>query len=207
MKKLFVFFSVLLFGLSACTPKEDHIKPLSEQETSKLINTYYQQPDSEKLLRALAYFDESSKLTKDKTVIAPLQGLLAGLAVENRPEWKMITQEVVWEKNMIPLMQDMPNRIVLLRRMLANNDTAVTDAAALDFLWGAFAATGNPTFIQVIIRTKNRPAIDKIVRAAAAWSLYSQSTRHPIVVAELKNAPTAPDEFMQQLEKTFQEKK
>lgn len=204
MKKIITGVISVLLGLSACSFKAEHIEPLSEQEVNQLMSTYYQDPNPEKLVQMLAYFDDTDALQKDKTMIAPLEGFLAGLATSNDPVWKMITQEIVWEKNMIPVMKDMPKCVSLLRRMTSSEDTAVTDAAALDFLWGAFSATGDPAYVQVLIRTKNRPAIDIVVRSAAAWSLYSQSKEHSLVAQELKKAPAAPDEFMQKLELKLQ---
>ena len=143
-------------------------------------------------------------LKKNKTAAVPLEGFLAGLAVNNAPEWKIVAQEVVWEKNMVPIMKTMPERITMLQHILSSKDAVASDAAALDFLWGAFSSTGDPKFVQVIDRTKNRPSVDLLVRSAAAWSLYSQSKQHPIVEQELKRAPVAPDEFMQKLEAKLQ---
>ena len=207
MKKLFVLISAGLLSLSACSFKGEHIEPLSEQEVDQVMDSYYKQPDVNKLVRMLAYFDDTDFLKKNKTAAAPLEGFLAGLAVNNAPEWKIVSQEVVWEKNMAPVMKVMPERITMLQHILSSKDAVASDAAALDFLWGAFSATGDPKFVQVIARTKNRPSVDLIVRSAAAWSFYSQSKQHPIVEQELKRTPVAPDEFMQKLEAKLQNSK
>lgn len=205
MRKIIVAVSAILLGLSACSFKGEHIEPLSEQEADRVLNAYYQQPDSEKLVRALAYVDESDKLNEGGRAF--IGGILFGLSSENRPEWKIISHDIVWEKGMIPVMQslkNMPDSTTLSNRIIGNKDMVVSTAPDLDFLWGAFSATGNPKFVQVIIRTKNSVEVNPVVRSSAVWSLYSQSKQHPIVERELKNAPAAPDEFMQKIEAKFQ---
>lgn len=204
MKKIITGVIAVLLGLSACSFKREHIEPLSEQEVDQVMSSYYKQPDINKFVRMLAYFDDTDFLKKNKTTAVPLEGFLAGLAVNNAPEWKIVAQEVVWEKNMVPIMKTMPERITMLQHILSSKDAVASDAAALDFLWGAFSSTGDPKFVQVIARTKNRPSVDLLVRSAAAWSLYSQSKQHPIVEQKLKKAPVAPDEFMQKLEAKLQ---
>ncbi len=199
MKKYLASLCIVLVGFCACSFEGEHIEPLSEQEVSQVMDSYYKQPDADKFIRMLAYFDDTEFLQTHKTAVAPVEGMLAGLAVNNASEWKTVTQEVVWEKNMIPVMQAMPNRIAMLKHILASNSAVAQEAAALDFLWGAFLATCDPKF-EIIIRTKNNPSVDPIVRSAALWSLYAQRAPHPAVQQLLDQAPSAPDKFMQQLE-------
>ncbi len=207
MKKYLTSLFIVLVGFCACSFKGEHIEPLSEQEVSQVMDSYYKQPDADKFIRMLAYFDDTEFLPTHQTVVAPLEGMLAGLAVNNASEWKTVDQEVVWEKNMIPVMQAMPNRIAMLKRILASNSAVAQEAAALDFLWGAFLATGDPKFVEIIIRTKNNPSVDPVVRSAALWSLYAQRAPHPAVQQLLEQAPSAPDKFMQQLEEKIKSTK
>lgn len=188
MKKIFAF--VLLVGLCGCgvsLPQED---PL-HRENSDTIAFYYQQPDLEKLLDELTHLDEQPEL--DPNILAPLLGFLAGLSIAQPEQFEVLTQDIAWKQNMRPVMAHAAEVANDLKADVSSNKMpqAAKGTEGLDFMWGAFSATGDVKYAAVIYRTLQDERTDPLTRAAAEWSLSSQRAQHPVLDAWLTAKETA----------------
>lgn len=184
--KLFLAgFTVMLLG--ACYQPGEKVEPLSKEESEHVISFYYQQPDTERLLQALATFDEPGIF--NPKVKAPLMGFLSALAMERPQDWQLVKQLVFEDTAELNRMwASVPRQQQALEKMMASKGVVANSAAELDFLWGAFSATGDERFVQIIARTASFPQVDPLVRAAAQWSLSSQRKTHPAVERVLQAA-------------------
>jgi hypothetical protein len=193
MKKLF-FIGLLVGGLCGCgvSLPEDTL----HRESSDVISFYYQQPDLEKLLDELTYLDEQPEL--DPNILAPLLGFLAGLSISQPEQFEVLTQHVTWQRNMRPVMEKVIQVASDLQKDISAGKMphAAKNPAGLDFMWGAFSATGDPQFAEVVYRTLQDEQTDSITRAAAEWSLASQREQHPVLEEWFSKKETSGNESL-----------
>jgi len=178
MKKL-LLIGILVLGLVACgiTPPAES----SHEQEDSVMTFYYQNPDLEKLLDELTRFDEDPELSPN--ILPPLLGFLAGLSISQPEHFEIVTQNMEWKQNMRPIMESVPKVAEDLREDVSTDKMPFTAKGpdGLDFMWGAFSATGDPKFAEVVYRTMLDPKIDPLTRAAAQWSFTSQREQHPVL--------------------------
>ena len=193
MKYLKVLLLVLCCtSIVACYRPGAAVAPASEEEFEQVFSFYYQQPDPQQLLGALAYLDEPGVFSSNMK--APVMGFLSALALERPDDWKVV-KDLVFERetSLNALMQAVPRQAQSVQKLLAQPKAIASSAAELDFLWGAFSATGDARFVQIIIRTAQNEG-DPLVKAAANWSLASQRKQHPKVEEIFQQSSTQPDD-------------
>ncbi len=175
-----ILIGVVAVLLGACYQSDKKIKPLSEEETEQIISFYYQNPNVERLAQALATLDEPGSF--NSKMKAPLMGFLSGLASQRPQDWQLIKQ-IVFDnaKELNQVWSSIERQQLALQKMLSQKNIIARSAEELDFLWGAFSATGDTRFVQIIERTAKSSQSDPLVKAAAEWSLSSQRKEHPLV--------------------------
>lgn len=177
--KLFLVGCIAIL-LGACFHSDEKIKPLSEEESEKIISFYYQNPNSQHLLQALATLDEPGSFSP--TMKAPLMGFLSALASQRSQDWQLVKQMVFDNAEELNRMwASVERQQQSLEKMLSQKNIIANSPAELDFLWGAFSATGDKRFVEIIARTAESTKSDPLVKSAAEWSLSSQRKEHPLV--------------------------
>ncbi len=174
-----IVVSCLAVLAMACEPVWEPIEPLELEEAEQVIEFYYQQPDVNRLLRALSALDTPEVYRKEMR--APLMGFFSALALERPEDWKIIQKgrfDTVDELN--DLVFSVPYQKPILEKFLANPNQTVNNAEMLDLMWGAFSATGDTRFVQVVATTAQQGK-NPIVKAAAEWSFNSQRKQHPVI--------------------------
>lgn len=175
LKLCLVGFIAVLLG--ACV-RIEKIQPLSEEESEQVFSYYYQQQDPQRLMQALAAFEDIYKPHME----APITGFLSALALQRPQDWQIVKHMFFTESSELNrIWASVEQRKEIMEEMLSKKNVIVVSPEDLDFLWGAFSATGDTRFVEIIARTAKFPLTNPLVKAAAEWSMSSQREQHPLV--------------------------
>ena len=185
MKKWIGLLGCLIFLISGCQQKtNDQIIPLSLEEAGELLTLYYQKPNAKQLPGMLAALGKPGVFNKN--MVAPVTGFLAALSWGRPADWQVIKDLTFEDETLNKIIAAVPTQVEQLEKILADSKQVAGTPASLDFLWGAFAATGDIRFVEVIVRSADSPDVHPLVQAAAKWSLNSQRKQCPEVDELLK---------------------
>ncbi len=177
ISKLFLvgFIAVILGACSTHKPVED-----IREDFGQVFSFYYQQPDPQHLKKAMSALEEPGVFAPQ--VAAPLTGFLSALASQRPQDWQVI-KNMSFKKNkeLNSIWSSVDKYKQLLEEMLSKENVVVVTPEDLDFLWGAFATTGDSRFAQIVARSAEIPLGGPLVKAAAEWSLSSQREQHPLL--------------------------
>ena len=177
ISKLFLigFIAVILGACSDHKKVED-----TREEFGQVFSFYYQQPDSQHLKQVMSALEEPGVFAPH--VEPPLLGFLSALASQRPQDWQVIkNMSFKKKKELNRIWSSVDKYKQLLEEMLSKENVVVVTPEDLDFLWGAFSATGDTRFAQIVARSAEIPMGGPVVQAAAEWSLSSQRKQHPLL--------------------------
>lgn len=180
--------SLLLLGACVSAPTFDFDSP-EVKELEDLSMNYYRAPDPG---RAIDLIPVLTKVVAadPESVTWPMAGFYAGVVAtspERADEWRVLrdaSSTPDWLQKAIDLGLD--SEAWLKTRECPPEEMA---PEILDFFWGCFSATGDPSFARLVIRRGGivypEWACLDLTQGAAAWSSKAQAREHPLVAAEL----------------------
>ena len=179
---------LLLAGGCATAPTFDFDSP-EASELDDFTRNYYRTPDPG---RAIEFIPVMTKAVaaKPEATTWPVAGFYAGVVAtspERADEWRVLrdaSSTPDWLQKAIDLGLD--SEAWLKTRECPPEEMA---PEILDFFWGCFSATGDPSFARLVIRRGGivypEWACLDLTQGAAAWSSKAQAREHPPVAAEL----------------------
>lgn len=179
---------LLVAGGCASAPAFDFDSPEAKELDDFTMN-YYRSPDPG---RAIEIIPVTSKIVaaKPESVTWPMAGFYAGVVAtspERADEWRVLrdaSSTPDWLQKAIDLGLD--SEAWLKTRECPPEEMA---PELLDFFWGCFSATGDPSFARLVIRRGGivypEYATLDFTQGAAVWSSKAQARVHPPVAAEL----------------------
>lgn len=180
--------SLLLLGACVSALTFDFDSP-EAQELEDFTMNYYRAPDPG---RAIELIPLMTKLVaaKPESTTWPMGGFYAGVVAtspERADEWGALrdaSSTPDWLQKAIDLGLD--SEAWLKTRECPPEEMA---PEILDFFWGCFSATGDPSFARLVIRRGGivypEWACLDLTQGAAVWSSKAQAREHPPVAAEL----------------------
>ena len=162
---------ILLKGLSTIS---------SEKDYEFFTNMYYVDPQPELIPQAIRFVSKSKLLKKHKNAGPPTLGFFAQVFGDNSQsiaQWKKVIRT-----------QDRKTRKLLNRAIDTDIGTLLSQteigAGLNDMYWGAFFASGDPRYLNSLIKhlryLEDRADINRYLAAASAkWSLSTNARRHP----------------------------
>lgn len=180
--------SLLLLGACVSAPAFDFDSP-EARELDDFTRNYYRAPDPG---RAIEFIPVMTKVVAadPESVTWPIAGFYAGVVAtspERADEWRAMKDAFGtpdWLQKAIDLGLD--SEAWLKTRECPPEEMA---PEILDFFWGCFSATGDPSFARLIIRRGGivypEWACLDLTQGSAAWSSKAQAREHPPVAAEL----------------------
>ena len=179
---------LLLAGGCATAPTFDFDSP-EAWELDDFTRNYYRAPDPG---RAIEFIPVMTKVVAadPESVTWPMAGFYAGVVAtspERADEWRVLrdaSSTPDWLQKAIDLGLD--SEACLKTRECPPEEMA---PEILDFFWGCFSATGDPSFARLVIRRGGivypEWACLDLTQGSAAWSSKAQACEHPLVATEL----------------------
>lgn len=179
---------LLLAGGCATAPAIDFDSP-EAKELADFTMDYYRAPAPG---RAIEIIPVMTKFVaaKPEATTWPMAGFYAGVVAaspERADEWRVLREASGtpdWLQKAIDLGLD--SEAWRKTRECPPEEMA---PEILDFFWGCFSATGDPSFARLVIRRGGivypEEACLDLTQGAAAWSSKAQAREHPPVASEL----------------------
>jgi len=219
-------------GARAETVTVDALMAMDEPAFSDWFTHYYRAPHPELIRAAIRKVSQSGYLT-DQNKVPPIAGFLAN-AFAARPEaleqtvadaalalpdqdFQVIQVIAILALNADPKQQGkLAGRLDAFgKRVLAwfeaagihgHDRVAAVSPYALDFIWGAFFATGDSDLVLPLVGAiadpKDQDVLHLMVSKAANWSLGSNAQQHPKILALCKaQIAQQPPEIAEKLKK------
>lgn len=181
---------------------------LNEAQANQLISYYYMQQDPAKVDALLGWLHESQILEQKPNMGFALSAFLSVIFRDNADKvdrWltlypyagrtRTLMMNVLWwsgnRDKISPVFGEIPEQLARLPEDMLSMQGS---PQSLDMYWGAFYASGNNSYIDLIIDTLDpdfsptgMPEADALLRKAAAWSLGGNIMQHELVARAVKS--------------------